>query len=796
MNEERQIELEAESVAQGKARYWKEVEKHGLSESLPGQRLIKAAVEPLAKAIRTFLDNATSGRAGRRHSVAKYLLLVEPEAAAWITAHTVFADPRSGDILVRVARHVGNSIKEHIEWTSFAETNRDLARFIERRLEKSTSGRHRKAVIGSTLKRNSAKLEWREEDQIRLGTTLIEMMRTSTGLIEIATVRERGRKQDRVRLTPDTEQKVVAMHGRCELLAPVHLPMVTLPKPWSNPYNGGYLTRRMAMVKTRNQNYMEELRSVHMPDVYAALNAMQQTAWRINVGVLNAMREVWESGGQLGDLPPRENLPLPAKPRNIATNEEARKKWKRLAARVHEENARLSSKRLAVARKLQIAQRFVGEPALYFPHVLDWRGRAYPVPADVNPQGDDSGRALLQFAEGKPLGETGAYWLAVHIANCFGVDKVAFAERVQWVENNSDKLIDSAMKPLDGERFWTTADKPWQALAACFEWMGFAMQGTEYVSRLPIALDGSCNGLQNFSAMLRDEVGGLATNLVPSEKPQDIYQRVADVVMAKLNQMLDHPETGEDRLRLASLWLRLGITRKLVKRPVMTLPYGVTHYGMRDQLLLEARDQGLPLGDLKFEACIFLSELVYEAIGEVVVAARKAMDWLQEAAKVAASNGLPVHWTAPQGFPVFQDYRSLRSRQLEVLVNGRCMKPRIGEETEKMDVRRQMLGISPNFVHSCDAAHLMRTVRLCVDAGIEEFGMIHDSYATLAADVEALNVILRQAFIEQYSSDVLGKFRQELVAQLPPDLAAKVPPLPEMGTLDVSGVLGSDYFFA
>ena len=39
-------------------------------------------------------------------------------------------------------------------------------------------------------------------------------------------------------------------------------------------------------------------------------------------------------------------------------------------------------------------------------------------------------------------------------------------------------------------------------------------------------MDGSCNGLQNFSAMLRDEVGGKAVNLIPSDKPQDVYMEV------------------------------------------------------------------------------------------------------------------------------------------------------------------------------------------------------------------------------------------------------------------------------
>lgn len=790
-DEQRQLSLEAESVALGKDRYWKKVEKRGLADSAPGMRLTRAAIEPLAKAIREFTESATTARACRRHTAEPYLAQVEPEAAAWLAAHAAFDAVSRRIPMMALAIGLADRLREHIEWTELAKQQPGLARVVGAKLAKSTSVRHRRAVSNHVIKTKGAKLVWPAEVKSKVGALLIELLITSTGLFQAVTETKRARKRTYLVLTPDTQKAVDEMHGRCSLLSPVHLPMVVPPKPWTGVFNGGYLRRRLPLVKTDNHNFLEELRHVEMPAVYDAVNALQATAWRINPGVLAVMKQAWEGGGGLGELPPRENLPLPAKPVDIATNDEARKKWRRKAAEVYEENARLVSKRLSVIRKLQIAERFKAEPALYFPHVLDWRGRVYPVSSDVTPQADDAGRALLTFAEGKPLGETGAWWLAVHIANCFGVDKVSFGERVAWVEQNSDKLLDSAMFPLDGMRFWCTADKPWQALAACFEWAGFAMQGKEYVSRLPVAVDGSCNGLQNFSAMMLDEVGGAATNLVPSDTPQDIYQRVADEV--KLRVYADMQ--GGDNVTMAKVWLG-KIDRALVKRPVMTLPYGATRYGMRDQLFAEAKKLGLDLGPEPFDACIYLSNVVYHAIGTVVVAARQAMDWLQEAARVVAKNGLPVRWTAPQGFVVLQDYRVQRGRQVRVTLGGRPALLTLNVDTDRVDSRRQALGISPNFVHSCDAAHLMHTVVLCVGEGIKSFGMIHDSYATVAADAEALSRLLRQAFVEQYSGDVLGKFRAELIEQLPPELVEELPEMPERGALDISCVLGSDYFFA
>ena len=35
--------------------------------------------------------------------------------------------------------------------------------------------------------------------------------------------------------------------------------------------------------------------------------------------------------------------------------------------------------------------------------------------------------------------------------------------------------------------------------------------------------DGSCNGLQHYAALGRDEKGGQAVNLMPGPKPADVY---------------------------------------------------------------------------------------------------------------------------------------------------------------------------------------------------------------------------------------------------------------------------------
>jgi len=248
---------------------------------------------------------------------------------------------------------------------------------------------------------------------------------------------------------------------------------------------------------------------------------------------------------------------------------------------------------------------------------------------------------------------------------------------------------------------------------------------------------------------------------------------------------------------VALQWVSYGFDRKATKRPVMTLPYGATQYSARQYIKDYIDERGdHPFGEDAFGAAIYLSKHIWSSIGEVVVAARSAMDWLQKTAQIAASEGLPVNWTTPVGFPVLQSYVNMDSRTVKTKMGGAMIYHVLTEETTVIDRRRQSSGISPNFVHSMDAAALMLSVRRALEAGISHFGMVHDSYGTLAADMDTMAVCLREAFVELYQHDVLEECRGSILAGLSEKKQRMVPPCPPKGNLDLAAVKQSVYFFA
>lgn len=552
-------------------------------------------------------------------------------------------------------------------------------------------------------------------------------------------------------------------------------------------------------MKKHVQEYIEKFNEQDVSSEYKCVNALQRTPWRINSFVCDVLRTAWDSGQQWEGLPPRDNLPIPpypfsVDPKDLDDHQKAEfKEFKSNRNKVYSENARNMSRRIQVERTIQLAEEYLAHDDFWFVWQLDFRGRKYPVESFLSPQNADYSKALLEFSRSATMDNAeDAKWLAIHGANVFGVDKVSLEDREMWAYMNVENAIAVYNDPLSN-KWWQEADKPWQALAWCKEWAEYnaaRANGEPYETHLPCASDGSCNGLQHLSAMLRDAEGGRSVNLTPSDEPQDIYSDVAKIATKLLE--------AEGTL-MARQILEIGVCRKICKRPVMIVPYSGTRHSCRDYIkeALEEKCKGRnPWNDEFFQPSLYLAGFVWDAINEVIVSAFSAMNYIKEIAKLYVENGLSFHWITPTNLLVRQHYPNSKSRRVQSHLNGSLISLRYRETDDaSIDKRKMLSGASPNFVHSLDAAALTLTVCKCIDAGITDFAMVHDSYGTHSPNMPLLNNELRKAFVEMYEEhDVLLNLYTSAVATLPQGVTVPLPP--EKGTLNLKEVLQSDYFFA
>lgn len=546
-------------------------------------------------------------------------------------------------------------------------------------------------------------------------------------------------------------------------------------------------------IKQSNRRYLEELhnRFHEMPSVVDAVNTMQKTEWVINKFVFDVVKTCFKNNIDIGDIPvDPKTIPLPVKPHDIATNKEARTEWKRKAQKVYKQQAKSKSKWIQVRSIIEEAEMLLSQNGFYYPYQLDFRGRIYPKPAMLSPQNADYSRALIKFKKGRPMGTDEAFAdFAIAGAGLFGeVDKEELEVRTKWVEENHDRIISTAKDPFN-DKWWCDADKPFCFLAWCDEYRQFAETdfSPNFVTTLPLQSDCSNSGLQHYSAMMLDEIGGKATNLIPSNKPNDVYGLVAKKVIMKLR---------DKNCEMSQKWLAYGIDRKLCKKPVMCLPYSLTQYSCRQYIQdhLEKENKEHEFGEDLFKPTQWLTPIVWEAINDVIKGAKSIMKFLKDISRLVASENLPVTWTTPLGLPVFMSCYKKESKRVKTKMGDSIVKLSVASETKFIDKRKTGQSICPNFIHSLDASVLQLAVCKAKALGIDEFSLIHDSFGVVAPDVTKMAVALREAFCEIYSQDVLANWALEMKQMLSEKNAKKMPNIPAKGNLNLSLVKDSVFF--
>lgn len=832
---QRQAELEIEMAGLGATRFrsrtTKDMQKDRGAGTQPGSYLVVQSIHPMADAITKFVAEVYGGRPGPRNVAARLIKEMDVSVVAYLASRAILNGLmwKGKSSFLGLARLVAQAIESEARFDQFVKSSPGLYAKIDGKLTKDgATERHKQIVLTYAMGKFDIPWEvWPQDHKMHLGFKMVELFCEATGLaameLEQVTFSGKFKEQYLVYLTEATTAWIEQSIGRGEERTADFMPTIIPPKDWDSLTGGGYhtnATRPIELVRKCHPEQRKLLQKAHLGAVYGGLNAIQRTPWRINDRVLGVMEQIITAKSDIGGLVPGRDLDLPDRPEDIDTNPDVLREWKWAARNVHAANIQLRRDRLQQAQLISLADRFRAEPAIYFPHNLDFRGRAYPIPQTLHPQGSENVKALLMFAEGKPLGADGERWLAIHGANTYGVDKVSFDKRVAWVFENRHHIWACAADPL-GYLWWTEADKPWSFLAFCFEWQEFCLNPATFVSHIPIALDGSCNGLQHFSAMLRDPIGGAAVNLLPAENPQDIYQVVADEVMAALRSVRpstgmipeeeDEPAEGDKKKkkgptqaqieRWAHEWSHFGIDRKITKRPVMVLPYGGTprscvKYVEAEVMSRIEKGQAHNLGDELKPAIGFLSGVVWKSIGDVVVAAKEAMGWLQKAARVLAKENRPVYWTTPSGFVAYQSYMDMSRRFIKTKIAGQIIQLRVDKETDQINRSKQATSVSPNFVHSLDASSMILTVDELAAGGVTSFAMIHDSYGTHACHTTELASCLREVFIRMYETDPLAQFRDELISQSSSEDIEGLPELPRKGELNLWSIMDSEFFFA
>ena len=342
----------------------------------------------------------------------------------------------------------------------------------------------------------------------------------------------------------------------------------------------------------------------------------------------------------------------------------------------------------------------------------------------------------------------------------------------------------------------------------------------------------SNNGSQHLAALTQDEVVAQHVNIIDNEIPGDLYRFVAEALWARLDPHIEglssadlkrkealiddiinvkvridelkfaDPERQELLKVLAGLryeatiegdlaivfWCRikdLKKRRKIVKRNVLSIPYGATPYGLGQQHIDDAGKIGIQeLLAMEHAWCAFLGREVYETCVEKIPRLMRLLRLFESAGAKAEFETRFLTWIVPvTKFPVVQNYTQGTIKKVKIPYNTKIYQCNVSCPECPIPLKgKQSRGASPNITHALDAAHLMLVVNSC------DFPVItvHDSYGSLAPDLGTLYQKVREQFYRLHSKKPL----EQIAMHIGMDIGDV-----DFGNYNIEEVLNSSYSF-
>jgi DNA-directed RNA polymerase len=766
---QRETEARTEAISRLRERTSTAEERMYASSTVYGSAFINQGLNAITAEITSRIHRVSQGWASDKAAAVVPLKNCDPGVLALITAKGVLdiLGVRKTERLTyaQATTHIGTLVYHQIMLDDFAEKHKELFDQAARYIHDHKGYSYKVQRYRATMRKHSVvPISWPNSIRHLVGGWLLDRLASATGWITTHTsYTGKNRSQTYLAYQPDFIKAREALLARAEAFAGCLWPMLCEPNDWSDDFAGGYLTndlRRLTrLVRTRVSRRDALLRD---SKALAMLNRLQKVPYRINDRILELANFCKERRLTVGKFRAEEPTPPPPKPEPWETaSDEDKIAYRRARTEIEDRNAALAQKNYRTTEALYVANKYKGE-TFWIPWSFDFRGRVYPIPTSLSPQGTDFDKSLIYFAEEGPVSE---WWLGFQVATTWGLDKAPMDERQSWATSNHGFITRVATDPEGTISEWSKAEEPWCFISAAIEYYQCVITNEKLTSGYPISVDATCSGLQHLSAMALDRKAAEMVNVVPTPKPSDGYAIVAEVAKTQLPEHL-HPL----------------ITRKLTKRTVMTTPYGVTENSARDYIRQELKGVELEKGELQA-----IVKAVYRyGVRTVFAGPCASMAFIQKAAGECIKNKDPyIKWVTPSGFTVFQEYRKNDVTRVRTKLLGQRIDTQMLKEWDErtIDLSKAKTAASPNLVHSLDAALL----HLVFAEWQRPFTVIHDCVLGRSCDMNDLAEAIRDKFVEIYSQPVLRNWAEQLGVEFDESVM--------INTLDINDVQGSSYFF-
>ena len=227
------------------------------STTIYGQHLLQEAINPVSVQVENYFTQCFNGHSKKYAKSAELLTKCIPikelestdykkwSAVSLIALKVMLDSITIGCTQTKASVKIGNSLEDEARLLFFKENDSKTYSKTKHWLKKKNNYRHkRKVYVYAMGKQNLEYGKWPTIDKVQLGMTLIDLVIRATGLVKLQKkVEGKLNTPIYIEATEKCMEWIKQKKIHSEILKPVMLPMITKPKRWTNPYDGGYLTK-------------------------------------------------------------------------------------------------------------------------------------------------------------------------------------------------------------------------------------------------------------------------------------------------------------------------------------------------------------------------------------------------------------------------------------------------------------------------------------------------------------------------------------------------------------------------
>lgn len=314
----------------------------------------------------------------------------------------------------------------------------------------------------------------------------------------------------------------------------------------------------------------------------------------------------------------------------------------------------------------------------WFPYQIDGTGR-YIGKSKLHPQRGKLAKALMGFSKSQTVSKEGRLAQRTALAKAWGCS-------LDYLPSETEMLRDWETKAKDK---WETLRLLWELKQPKTSW--------------PISIDGTCNAVQHYAALLRDKDTGALVGMV-DDRGRNLYSVIAATT---------------------------GLTREYVKSIVVPFLFSKE------------------LGTIIFERMVDTGES-YKQGSEIIKAilselAKKAPATVKGRSELILVFGQKGTFKTPLGFAPFLDYTKQEKIRVPISV-GKYTRVTLNKDTYTPDPGKRRRATAPNIISSLAAEHATRTI-LQYPGDIR---YIYDDFGVLPNDIKEIKHVLGETLYQQY----------------------------------------------